>query len=75
MSFRETHRVWGIRCDKGGCYEQITGEDIQIYLGYPHYERLALAQGWSIWDGRVRRAYCPQHGPTSGHQMKQVTAL
>jgi hypothetical protein len=74
MSFRETHRVYGIRCDKGGCDEQLIGGGLHLFEGHSHYERLALAEGWSIWDGRVRRAYCPQHGPTHGHQMKQVTA-
>jgi hypothetical protein len=70
MSEIEGHYYAGMRCDSNGCRKEITGpetHDQEVYV------RMALDAGWTIWAGRSRRTYCPEHGPRPGHKMWQVS--
>lgn len=33
----------------------------------------SVKQGWRIYDGRSRRFYCQNCGPTRNHKMQEVT--
>jgi hypothetical protein len=61
----------GVRCDGDGgrCPEEIRGPEISIIKD--EYQRHAADLGWSIWNGRSRRHYCPQHAPKPGHKMRR----
>jgi hypothetical protein len=74
VSLLVRHVAFGIRCDIGLCPERITGDEMPIYLGEPHYEQLAREAGWSVWVGRTRRFYCPAHGPSKGSSMRPEVA-
>jgi hypothetical protein len=66
-----------IDCDHRGCpalegadfYPGLTQADASADL----WARL-IAQGWTVWHGRKTRIYCPDHGPSRGSRMRDVTA-
>jgi hypothetical protein len=60
-------------CDATSCQASIRGPELSLFEGYDHYHRLAHEAGWTIWVGRSRRTYCPDHQPQPGHKMHQVT--
>lgn len=62
--------VHGARCDKPSCGEEIRGKPMSYFEGMRFYQDLAVDRGWTVWIGRSRRHYCPDHGPAPGYTME-----
>ena len=69
MSDLNNYTISGVRCDASGCGEEIHGPELSSLDD--EYQCQAVEAGWTIWNGRSRRHYCPQHGPKPGHRMSQ----
>lgn len=64
--------ISGVRCDAPGCDEAVTGPEKDHCPGKGEYEDQAVRMGWTVWMGRSRRYYCPDHEPRPGHRMRLV---
>lgn len=62
----------GVGCDSPKCTAEIRGPDLPMFDGFERYNREAIEAGWTIWVGRSRRHYCPEHGPKPGHKMMKA---
>lgn len=61
----------GVRCDAKDCTTEVVGPPLSS--GNPTYLRRAVAEGWTLWRSRGRRAYCRVHKPRPGHRMQEIT--
>lgn len=67
----------GVSCDKPFCANKLTAlEDPQIplmnYSWDAAFQPWLARNGWSLWVGRSHHMYCPDHGPSRDHTMRQV---
>lgn len=73
MSEIENTTILGLRCDKRCCEKELRGPEMARFPGLDYYHRLAIESGWTLWAGRSRMAYCPDHGPSRGSKMHALT--
>lgn len=66
-----------IECDKRGCsrgsHEAYDPDHPLPVADRALYGRL-LDAGWTFWASRESRMFCPDHGPSRGSRMRDVTA-
>ena len=62
MSRLETRYVYGYSCDKQGCTVRHEAEE-RDYFSNGYWEE-AEALGWTSFNSRTTRYYCPLHGPS-----------
>lgn len=72
-----TSELFGWRCDRRGCPQQwLLAEPVNGFSFSREFigaQLAAMADGWSFWVSRARRVYCPDHGPTPGTKLWQVS--
>ena len=70
----ERHYSHGLGCDRPGCDARFHWPQTAVHApGERTSMQQATEVGWRIFVGRSQRHYCPAHGPTSGHTMREVT--
>jgi len=72
MTYMECRYVYGYQCDKPGCPATVEGIELPFWHGLRDYWAEALSQGWTKWNGRSQRTYCPDHGPSARTKMHLV---
>jgi hypothetical protein len=78
MSIRTTSHAGYLHvgCDKRGCpandHEAYDPDKPMEEACRNLYGRL-IRHGWTFWASRELRVFCPEHGPSRGSQMRNVT--
>lgn len=73
MAEMYAHYFIGIRCDARGCGLELEAPESSSWKAEAAFWRKAVALGWTAWASRSRRCYCPNHKPSQGHRMRDVT--
>lgn len=61
-----------VECDKPSCVVTITPPVLHWREWEGAVRDWLRQEGWSVWVGRSRRYYCPQHGPNNLSKMRRV---
>ena len=65
-----------VECDKRGCSRgsrEAYDPDHPLDAACRALYGRLLDAGWTFWDSRTTRVFCPEHGPSRGSQMRNVT--